>query len=76
VLVSAVRVACTSGGVTVLSGDGTRQRIPAGLCWIQARNSLDGSSVIGWNDRGRECSATISRRDLTGYLSGCMLQYR
>jgi len=73
---STPRTACTSGGVTVLSGDGTRRRIPAGLCWIQQRNSNDGSSVIGWNEHGREFSASISRQDLTGYLSGCMLQYR
>lgn len=71
-----VRRACTSGGVVVVLGDGTRRVIPAGLCWIGPRLSGKHLTTIAWSERDRQYHGSISERDLASYFGGCMLQYR
>lgn len=69
------RLACTGGAVTLVTGDGTRRRIPAGICWIGPRDTPAPDVVVRWTEGGVEYTGRISARDLTACLRGLLLQY-
>lgn len=69
------RRACTSGGVVVVTRDGTSRSVPAGPCWIRQRASPRDPPLVGWTEREVEYHAELTDDVFRSYLSGCMLQY-
>lgn len=74
-MLNGVRRACTSGGVVVITEDGTSRRVPAGTCWIGRRPSLETAAVVGWTERGVEYHGDVPDDLFRSYLTGCLLQY-
>lgn len=70
-----LRLAYTAGGMVLLTGDGTRRRLPAGACWIDRHAAASGACVVRWNELGIDYRAEMPGEDLRAYVLGCIVQY-
>jgi hypothetical protein len=69
------RRACTAGGMILVTDDGNRRHMPAGICWVGPRDTAAADILVRWSQHGVRYSGRISIEDLTACLSGCLLQY-
>ena len=69
------RPACTSGGIVVITENGTSRRVPAGTCWVGRRHAFEAAAVISWTERGIEYYGEVPYNMFHSYLTGCLLQY-
>jgi hypothetical protein len=71
----APRLAYTSGGMVVVTAEGTRRCVPAGECRIGPHPSARRLRTVRWRESGVEQSADVSAEDLSAYVLGCVVQY-
>lgn len=69
------RLAYTSGGMVVVTAEGTHRRVPAGACRIGPHPVARRLRMVRWQESGVEQSADVSAEDLSAYVLGCVVQY-
>lgn len=69
------RAAFTSGGMSVVSGDGLQRMVPAGPCSIGMPRTVGGCPSVSWRAGGVNHRAEVTAEDLAAYLRGCVVQY-